>query len=427
MTGTTDPRTTRFGYLVPEFPGQTHVFFWREIQALDAAGIDVDVISTSTPVAGLAAHPWTAEASARTTYLARPGIRGSLAAARHLTRAVAAGRLREVMRRVGPGSVAERAKVVLAASLLTARAQSQAWSHVHVHSCGMSARVAMVADAIGDVSYSVTLHGPLADYGPQQAEKWRHAAFGLIITERLREDVRGTLGPDLADSCRIAPMGVRLRDAERETEYGPWDGSGDALIFSCGRLNAAKGHDVLIRSIRLLVDDGIPVRLAIAGEDEQGGRGYRADLELLIEELGMRDRVALLGAVGEDVVQAHLHRAHVFALASRGEPLGVAIMEAMAAGIPVVVGDGGGVRELVTDGAGLLVDPFDPRAIADAVHHVLRAPDAARSMGATARARVRSRFTSEASARILAEAIAAHSDRYGDLAVPPKPTVRVLP
>jgi glycosyltransferase involved in cell wall biosynthesis len=396
---------TRLGYLVPEFPGQTHVFFWREIQALENDGVDVDLVSTTTPVAALAAHPWTAEAAERTTYLARPGVRGGAGAVVVLLRAAARGRLPEILRRIGRGPVVERAKVALAAAALACRARIHGWSHVHVHSSGMSARVALVAAAMGDLTYSITLHGPLADYGPQQAEKWAHAAFGLVITERLRAELAEALGAATASRTRLAPMGIRLADTERAQPYSPWHGEGEAVLFSCGRLNVAKGHDVLIRAVSVLVDEGIPVRLAIAGEDEQGGRGYRSHLERLIDDLGLRGRVHLLGAVGEDVVQAHLHRAHVFALASRGEPLGVAIMEAMGAGVPVVVGDGGGVGELVAEGTGVLADPSDPRAIADAIRRLLVAPDAAQAMAARGRERVRARFTSEASARVLANAV----------------------
>lgn len=396
----------RLGYLVPEFPGQTHVFFWREIQALQNEGVQVDLLSTTAPVAALAAHPWAAEASARTTYLARPGLAGALRAAVSLARAAAGGRLPEVSRRLRGGPVGERAKVALAAAVLTGRARAQGWSHVHVHSSGMSARVALVAAALGGPSYSITLHGPLADYGPHQAEKWRHAAFGLVITERLRREIGDVLGTEAVDRVRIAPMGIRLADLARPTPYRPWNGAGEAVVFSCGRLNVAKGHDTLIRAISVLVDEGVPVRLRIAGEDEQGGRGYRTTLEELIRELGLEAHVRLLGAVGEDVVRTELHRAHVFALASRGEPLGVAIMEAMGAGLPVVVGKGGGVTELVTDGAGLLVDPSDPRAIADAVRRLLSAPDMARSMAARGHERVRGHFTSESSARVLLDAVA---------------------
>ncbi len=400
----TPPDTARLAYLVPEFPGQTHVFFWREIEALEAMGVLVDIVSTTPPPPS--PHAWAGAAAARTHYLARPGLGDAVGAVGLLSAALASRRLTAAFRRVGAGSPAERAKVLLAAAALAARSRRRGWRHVHVHSSGNSARVAMVAAALGDIAYSVTLHGPLADYGPQQMEKWRHAAFGLVITDRLRTEMAQVLGDDVAAKIRLAPMGIRLTDTERADAYAPWDRRGDAVLFSCGRLNPAKGHDTLIRAVSILVDEGVPVRLAFAGEDEQGGAGYRRHLEGLIDELGMGEHVRLLGAVGEEVVRDRLQRAHVFVLASRGEPLGVAIMEAMGAAVPVVVGDGGGVRELIAPGTGILTDATDARAIAAAVGGLLAEPEQARELGERARARVRGHFTSEASARVLIESIA---------------------
>ncbi|KAA9135528.1 exopolysaccharide biosynthesis GT4 family glycosyltransferase EpsE [Microbacterium caowuchunii] len=402
MTSTS--RTTSLGYLVPEFPGQTHAFFWREVEALESAGTAVDIVSTSRPATGIV-HRWGPDAVARTTYLSRPGPGEIVGAVRILARAAMTGRLRDAVRRVGPGPLPERGKVLLAAALLANRSRHQGWAHVHVHSCANSARVAMVAAALDALTYSLTLHSPLADYGTQQAEKWRHAQFGLVITEQLRHDLASTHGPDIAGRAQLAPMGIRLADTERRSPYRPWEGTGDALLFSCGRLNPAKGHATLIRAVRLLLDEGIPVRLAIAGEDEEGGRGYRHALALLIGDLDLDDHVRLLGAVGEHLVRGYLEEAHVFVLASRGEPLGVAIMEAMGAAVPAIVCDGGGVRELIVPGTGVLVPPAEPRALADAVRDLLQAPDQARAIGERGRERVRARFTSESGARVLMAAV----------------------
>ncbi|MCX6502858.1 MAG: glycosyltransferase family 4 protein [Microbacterium sp.] len=394
----------RLAYLVPEFPGQTHAFFWREVEALEAAGSTVDLVSTTMPKTH-AVHPWAGLARARTSYLARPRIPDAAAAALTLSRALVTGRIGTARRRMGSGPVLERARVLLAAALLAGRSRRAGWMHVHVHSSGNSAQVAMIAAALGPLTYSVTLHGPLSDYGPQQVEKWRHAAFGLVITEQLRAELAAAVGPEIVDRIALAPMGIRLADTERPQPYRPWEGRGDAVLFSCGRLNPAKGHDTLIRAVSILGDEGLPVRLAIAGEDEAGGSGYRRDLERLIRRLDVADRVQLLGAIGEDAVRGELQQTHVFVLASRGEPLGVAVMEAMGYGVPAVVGDGGGVRELIEPGTGVLVRPGDPVALADAIRRVLAAPDDARAIGERGRARVRAHFTSESSARVLAEAI----------------------
>ena len=74
----------RIGYLVPEFPGQTHTFFWREVNALEAKGIEVDFVSTRRPPSGLISHAWAALAIQRTVYLAPLGLRGVIAVIGHL-------------------------------------------------------------------------------------------------------------------------------------------------------------------------------------------------------------------------------------------------------------------------------------------------------------------------------------------------------
>jgi glycosyltransferase involved in cell wall biosynthesis len=291
-------------------------------------------------------------------------------------------------------------------ALLAATARREGWTHVHVHSCAGSARLALVSRLLGGPSYSITLHGSLADYGAHQPSKWSHSAFALVITRDLLDQARHSLGDALPAAVDIAPMGVDPDSLVRQRDYAAWPGEGEARIFSCGRLNPAKGHDNLIRAVHALAARGFPVRLVIAGEDDEGGTGYRTTLERLIAELGMQDSVELLGAVDERTVRAGLERAHVFALASHAEPLGVAIMEAMAMAVPVVVGDGGGVRELVDDGAsGLLVDPESTDAIAAGLERVLADPQLAARLGTAARERVRAEFGSARSARVLLDRV----------------------
>ena len=413
------PGPVVLGYLVPEFPGQTHAFFWREVAALERAGARAALVSTRRP-ARPAAHPWAAEATARTTYLADPSPRALAAAVAVLGRAAVAGRAPGVLREAGAaaagsaGGAARRtiraAGLTLAAARLAALARAGGWSHVHVHSSADAAQVAALARLLGGPGYSLTLHGPLADYGGNQRGKWRRADFGLVITEGLRRDLRAVLGPDLPATLAVAPMGVDPAASAPARPYRPWPGAGPLRLVSCGRLNPAKGHDDLVRAVRLLVDDGLDARLVVLGEDEDGGHGYRRDLEALVAGLGLAGRVRLPGAVGEDRVRAELAGAHVFALASHAEPLGVAVMEALAATLPVVVCAGGGVGELVDDGrTGLLVPPRDPAALAAGVARVAADPALATALGAAGRRHVLAGYGSDRGAGTLLALVGARS------------------
>jgi glycosyltransferase involved in cell wall biosynthesis len=201
-------------------------------------------------------------------------------------------------------------------------------------------------------------------------------------------------------------MGVDLEVLKRTQPYEPWSGSGPFRLFSCGRLNPCKGHDDAVRALALVRQQGIDGRLTIAGQDDTAGCSYRAMLDGLIQELGLEGCVRLLGAVDEDVVRRELEASHAFVLASLHEPLGVAIMEAMAMGLPVVVTREGGVPELVQDGAdGLLVDARSPEQIAAALVRLAGDPGLAQRLGAEGRRTVARRFHSGVSAGVIADGV----------------------
>lgn len=248
----------------------------------------------------------------------------------------------------------------------------------------------------------MTLHGPLADYGPNQAMKWRHSAFGIVITNRLFGELYAAI-PDLEPGkVDIAPMGVDVDRFRRSRPYSAWKGEGPFRIFSCGRINPCKGHDDLIRAIALLRAAGIEATLSIAGADDTNG-WYHTQLTALIDQLDLQQAVKLLGAVAEDGVIEHLETSHAFSLASHNEPLGVAIMEAMSMELPVVVTQGGGVKELVTHSRdGILVEARKPEDLASGLQSIATQPGMALALAASARRRIVDSFQSTESARTLA-------------------------
>lgn len=260
----------------------------------------------------------------------------------------------------------------------------------------------------GGPTYSLTLHGPLSDYGPAQALKWRGAAYGTVITRRLLTEVGAELGPEVAARCVVQAMGVDTERFVRTVPYAPPVPGAPLRIFACARLNAVKGHADLMEAVALLVARGIDARLDIAGEDDDGGTGYRGVLEARIAELGLGERVNLLGAVDEAEVLARMNAAHVFALASWHEPLGVAYMEAMSCALPVVGTAAGGVSELITDGEdGVLVPPRDPAAIAAAIARLAADPAYCERLGRAGRARVAAAFDARLGARVILDRVTA--------------------
>ncbi len=397
----------RIGYLVPEFPGQTHIFFWRERQILAQMAIECDLVSTRKPPPSLIVHSWSRAAMRDTHYLSPLGVRGLLSAAAALVRSGPGGAWRALsaIRKADVRGLRQRLRLVglaLTGAHLASLARRNRWVHVHVHSCGDSAHVALFAQLIGRVPYSMTLHGPLADYGANQAMKWRHAAFGIVITRRLFGELHAKITDLQPGRVEIAPMGVDVNRFQRSRPYSPWTGAGPFRIFSCGRINPCKGHDDLIRAVALLRAANIEATLSIAGADDVDG-WYHAQLRGLIEELSLQQFVTLLGAVPEEEVVRHLGSSHAFCLASLDEPLGVAIMEAMSMELPVVVTKGGGVQELVTHSRdGVLVEARNPADVAAGLQFVATHPEAALALAGSARRRVVDSFQSTQSARTLA-------------------------
>ena len=398
------PHPTKIGILIPQFPGQTHIFFWREIVELQKMGASVALFSTTRPPPGLIAHDWSAGAMDRTEYLGDIKAFDALAA---LPRLPLAALWRDL--RTEPRAFLRDLLICLpAARKLAASARAQGITHVHAHSCGRAALICALANRIWGLSYSLTLHGPLSDYGPGQGFKWRHAAFATLITRKLTQEARAALGPDMPARTYLQPMGVDTEALTRSAPYAPPTPGAPLRIFACGRLNLVKGHQDLMQAVANLRAAGIEARLEIAGEDDLGGTGYHVELQAELARLDLENHVTLLGAIDAAEVRARLEAAHLFVLASWHEPLGVAYMEAMSMGVPTIGTDAGGVPELITSGRdGLLVPPRRPDLLAEAIAALAADPDRCRALAERGHARIVESFSSARGARTLLDGIAA--------------------
>jgi colanic acid/amylovoran biosynthesis glycosyltransferase len=407
----------RIGYLIPEFPGQTHIMFWRERAALQRLGITTCLVSTRRPPIRIRSHDWADQAERGTFYLADIGFLDIFRVFRQFvgfgptawTRAAKAVFSGNSLK----DSLFNLALLPVAVRLVTFM-RVNGLAHVHSHSCANAALVAMLANRLGSISYSLTLHGDLEDYGRQQKLKWRYAAFAITITERLRKQIHQELGKDIVASIGLAPMGVNPEIFRRTERYAHWTAGGPLRLFSCGRLNPSKGHQDLIRAVALLKESGLSVHLEIAGEDEAGGSGYHCDLSNLITDLQLKENVVLLGAVNEQRVLEGLKTAHLFVLASHSEPLGVAIMEAMSCETPVVATNAGGVPELIEHGVdGFLTSPGDPDALAEAISHLAGNANLSEQFSTSGRKKIVQSFNSNLSAATLARLLEEMEHRTG--------------
>lgn len=335
----------RLGYFIPEFPGQTHVFFWREAAALRELGAEVRLFSTRRPPPAACRHAFAAEGRRTTHYVYPPGNARALAAllARPAAARAALRYLAGLHESDWRGKLRGAGLLLCAADLVTA-CRRRPIDHLHVHSCADSAHVAALFHRLTGVPYSLTLHGDVPVYGRDQRSKMSAAAFVSVVTHDLQRQVVSQVGLP-AERVPVIRMGVDT-DAFREPE-GRAGVAGRLHAATVARLAECKGHRFALRAVRELADEGLEVTYTLAGDGPDRGQ-----VEGEIARLGLAGRVRLTGTLAEDEVRRLMQSADVFLLPSvgLGEAAPVAVMEAMACGTPPVCSIIGGTPELVSNG-----------------------------------------------------------------------------
>jgi glycosyltransferase involved in cell wall biosynthesis len=162
---------------------------------------------------------------------------------------------------------------------------------------------------------------------------------------------------------------------------------GKRVLAFTGRLVPHKGVDVILQALARLPDDVVLVVI--------GSGPVLHSLVGLARRLGVGDRVRFCARVSDDDLPRYLHLAEVFVFPSQSrlEGFGLAVAEAMAAGLPVVIADMPGVREVIEPGAeGLLAEPLLAEDLAEKIRALLDDPGLARRMGAAGRRRAEERY-----------------------------------
>lgn len=193
-------------------------------------------------------------------------------------------------------------------------------------------------------------------------DRWMYARYQRVICiSEATRDAFAQWMPAIEGRIEVIWNGVSLERFRAAQGYRKVDVIGvDApFILSVGRLQREKNMETLVRAVGAL--DG--VHLAIVGEGAD-----RATLEALIAKEGLLGRVHLLGR-RSDIPQL-LKTADVYVQSSLWEGFGIAAVEAMASGLPVVASRVPGLADVVGD-AGLLVDPRDPKAFAEQIYNVI--------------------------------------------------------
>ncbi len=171
------------------------------------------------------------------------------------------------------------------------------------------------------------------------------------------------------------------------------------MILAIGRLSKEKAHTDLVAAVALLKErkPEAPVCLVIVGEGPE-----RAIIEQAVRSAGLQDVVKMPGHVSD--VREFYESADVMVISSVSEGSPNVLLEAMAAGVPIVTTAVGGIPEIVSDREhALLVPPRDPAAMAEAIDSVLSNPDAAEKLAIAARTLAATEYSPEGRARSLVE------------------------
>jgi glycosyltransferase involved in cell wall biosynthesis len=165
------------------------------------------------------------------------------------------------------------------------------------------------------------------------------------------------------------------------------------VVGIVGRLQPWKGQDRLVKALADLRARGHDVHgLIVGGVAYDLSPGYAAELEQLVADLGLSDRVTMTGQVPDST--PYLGLMDVAVNASEEEPFGIVLLEAMAAGVPVVaVGNGGPLDIVVPGETGMLAAGGEPAQLADAIDELLASPDLRAEVAKAARERCGERFT----------------------------------
>ncbi len=390
----------RIAYLVSIYPAQSHTFIQREIAGLRDRGFEIMPISVHRPGPGdILGEVAVAEATV-TRWLLPPPVDEVIKSlfwavfTRPLLSLQVAWRAL-AKRGMGWGARVKWCGYLGEAILVAYWIHRDRIEHLHGHFGNAASNAAMLAAQLANVPWSITFHGIDLD----EPERFRHTdklatcQFAVCISKFGRSRLMHSTPPELWRKIHIIHCGLPIPEASSLPQP-----PGQGRILCVARLSVEKGHVVLLRALAALRERGIAFHCMLVGEGP-----LRAQLEQLVAELELVACVTFAGARTPDEVSEHIKTSDLLALASFGEGIPVALMEAMSHQRPVIATYVGGIPELVRDGHnGYLVPAGSVGELADAIEKLLSNPEMACAMGQRGRATVLEAFQLEVAAERLA-------------------------
>ena len=283
---------------------------------------------------------------------------------------------------------------------------------IHAHAPLPAGHAAMLLSTELNLPYVVSVHG-LDAFSTEQV-KGRSGQWCARIARRvyqrskrvicISEAVREAVLQGMGNGCRTS---VVYNGVDPKV-FSPAESSKaeDLRLLSVGNLIPIKGHDVLLRAFTQIAPEFPSLTLDVIGDGPE-----RKRLNQLAHELGVSNRVQLLGRQSRQKVTEAMRRCTVFALPSSYEGLGCVYLEAMSSGRPAIACRGQGISEIIRQGVnGFLVGPGNDKELALVLGMLLRDEQKRQNIGAAARDAILDRFTlkqqAEHLARIYRECVA---------------------
>jgi glycosyltransferase involved in cell wall biosynthesis len=255
-----------------------------------------------------------------------------------------------------------------------------------------------------NVPYVITPHGMLDPWSLSQKKTKKKIALKLgykrfldkaAFIHVLNEDEGNLLKPlNIRSSVRLVPNGVFLQDFDENSNTVDQSDkirtcvNGDQYILFMSRIHYKKGIDLLIQGFNQVHEKDSNIHLVIAGPDY----GEQSKLESLVDQLGLQDKVHFVGVLYGKAKIAALKHALCFCLTSRQEGFSIAILEALASKLPVVISGQCHFDEVRQRSAGFVVT-LEAGEIADALNRIIENDKARRAMGISGYDIIKQKYT----------------------------------
>lgn len=386
----------RIGYVFERFPSFSQTFCYREVAELERQGTEVRVFSIRRPI-GEPLQDWDEQLARKVHYLP-----DEFELLKEIQQAIQRNELpAQAARAIDEWGRKSDFLRLFQAAYIGLQLEQAGIDRVHAHFAGMAARTVYWIKQFFGIRFSLTAHANDI-FAPREfvvslPRIFDEASAIVTVSDFAVAQLRAKF-PKNASKIHRVYNGIDVRAFEwAKVPATP------PLIVSIGRLVEKKGFTDLIEACAVLKRDEQEFRCVIIGE----GPLHEA-LSAQIRERALEDSVQLAGPQTQRQIADWFRAARMSVLACTSEADGgmdnlpTVIMEAMAAGLPVISTPLAGVPEMVQDGAtGELVPPRDPTSLAAAITRLLADPGKAAQLGARGRLAAAEKFSSEANVRSL--------------------------